>query len=96
MAAYRLSSKAAADLDGIYEYTILNVGLEQARIYLSGLHERFQALADNPKLGRTATELSPGLRRFVHESHVVFYMAKDNGVRIVRVLHQSMDAERHI
>lgn len=29
MAVYSLSSKAAADLDEIYEYTILNFGLEQ-------------------------------------------------------------------
>jgi plasmid stabilization system protein ParE len=27
MAVYSLSSKAATDLDGIYEYTILNFGL---------------------------------------------------------------------
>jgi len=29
MAAYSLSGKAVFDLDGIYEYTILNFGLEQ-------------------------------------------------------------------
>jgi plasmid stabilization system protein ParE len=38
MAVYSLSSKAAADLDQIHEYTILNFGLKQARAYLSGLH----------------------------------------------------------
>jgi toxin ParE1/3/4 len=48
MAVYSLSSKAAADLDGIYEYTILNFGLEQARMYLQGLHERFATLAEHP------------------------------------------------
>jgi plasmid stabilization system protein ParE len=32
----------------IYEYTILNFGLEQARGYLLGLQEHFEALADNP------------------------------------------------
>ena len=40
MAVYSLSSKAAADLDEIYEYTILHLELEQARVYLLGLHER--------------------------------------------------------
>ena len=40
MAAYNLSPKAAADLDEIYEYTILNFGLKQAQTYLLGLHER--------------------------------------------------------
>jgi toxin ParE1/3/4 len=57
MAAYSLSEKAVSDLDGIYEYAILNFGLEQARAYLLGLHECFQILADNPGIGRSATTL---------------------------------------
>lgn len=95
MAGYSLSSKAAADLDGIYEYTILHFGLEQARVYLFGLHERFQMLAEQPMQGRKADELALGLRRVDYQSHVVFYMSKDNGIRIVRVLHQRMDVTRH-
>ena len=96
MAVYSLSSKAAADLDRIHEYTILNFGLKQARAYLSGLRERFETLAENPMHGRSASELSPGLRRLEYQSHVVFYVPKDKGIRIVRVLHQSMDVKRHV
>jgi toxin ParE1/3/4 len=96
MAVYSLSSKAAADLDGIYEYTILHFGLEQARVYLLGLHERFQMHAEQPRHGRTAEELAPGLRRFEYQSHMLFYIPKDNGIRIVRVLHQRMDVTRHV
>ena len=96
MAVYSLSSKADADLDGIYEYTILNCGLEQARAYLLGLHERFETLAKHPMHGRKAEELAPGLRRFEYQSHIVFYVPKDKGIRIVRVLHQDMDVKRHI
>jgi toxin ParE1/3/4 len=96
MAGYSLSSKAAADLDAIYEYTILHFGMEQARVYLLGLHERFQMLAEQPTQGRKADELAPGLRRIEYQSHVVFYMSKDDGIRIVRVLHQRMDVTRHM
>ena len=64
MAVYKLSSKADADLAGIYEYTILNFGLEQASAYLLGLHERFAALAEHPMPGSRAQELAPNLRRF--------------------------------
>jgi plasmid stabilization system protein ParE len=31
MAVYRLSGKASADVDDIYEYTIVNFGIEQAQ-----------------------------------------------------------------
>jgi toxin ParE1/3/4 len=96
MAAYSLSAKAAADLDGIYEYTILQFGHEQARAYLLGLHERFEMLAEQPDLGRNAEELTPDLRRSEYQSHVVFYVAKIDGVRIVRVLHEGMDVKRHL
>lgn len=96
MAVSSLSSKAAADLDGIYEYTILHFGLEQARVYLLGLHERFQMLAEQPTHGRKAEELAPGLRRLGYQSHMIFYLPKDNGIRIVRVLHQRMDVTRHL
>jgi len=95
MAAYSLSEKAVSDLDGIYEYTILNFGLEQARTYLLGLHERFQVLADNPGVGRSAAQIAPELRRHEYQSHVIFYVTKEKGVLIVRVLHASMDAKRY-
>ena len=96
MAVYSLFSKAAADLSRIYEYSILNFGLKQAREYLTGLHERFETLAESPMQGRSASELSPDLRRLERESHVVFYVPTAKGVRIVRVLHQSMDMKRHL
>ena len=96
MAAYRLTQKAADDLDAIHEYTTVNFGLEQARGYLVGLHRRFENLAARPALGRSTERLSPGLRRHPYRSHVVFYLPGDEGVLIVRVLHESMEPPRHI
>jgi len=96
MAGYSLSSKATDDLDGIYEYSILNFGVEKAQSYLMGLQGAFQNLANNPMIGRSAASLEPGLRRFEIQSHIVFYMPTDTGVLIVRLLHDSMDAERHL
>ena len=95
MAAYRLTQKAVDDLDTIYEYTITNFGLEQARDYLIGLRRRLGELAERPALGRMAERLAPGLRRYPYRSHVVFYVPEDEGVLIVRVLHESMEPPRH-
>ena len=95
MAAYRLTHRASDDLDAIYEYTIVNFGLEKAQDYLIGLHQRFEELATRPTLGRGAERLAAGMRRYPHRSHVVFYLTEDRGVLIVRVLHTSMDAPRH-
>ncbi len=95
MAAYRLSKKAAADLDGIHEYSVVNFGTIQAQNYLNRLHERFETLARQPMLGRQANHFAPKLRRYEYRSHVAFYVPEDGGVMIVRVLHKSMDVPRY-
>lgn len=95
MAAYRLSKKAAADLDGIHEYSVEHFGTAQARSYLNRLHERFEILAQQPMLGRQSDHFAPKLRRYEYRSHVAFYVPEDGGVMIVRVLHKSMDVSRH-
>ena len=71
MGAYRLSRKAAADVEGIYTYTMKQHGLTLARKYLDGLHTCFEHLAEHPMLGRRADRIAPGVRRHECQSHVV-------------------------
>jgi len=96
MADFRLSSQADSDLSGIAIFTIESFGIEQARRYRDGLEVSFQNLADNPLLGHSADYLAPQLRRLEYQSHVIFYMPKEHGVLIVRILHTSMEASRHL
>ncbi len=48
----------------------------------------FQLLADNPRLGREAKAIAPGVRRHEHGSHVILYEESGTGVLILAVLHQ--------
>lgn len=96
MTDYRLSRRAASDLEAIAEFTIRRFGIEQARRYRDDLKDCFENLARNPQLGRRAEQLAKGLRRFEHGSHIVFYAPADRGLLIVRVLHYRMDARRHL
>ena len=95
MADYRLSSLAETDLAGIADYTIETFGIEQARRYRDEFEACFRNLAENPRSGRSAERLVPGLRRWEHRSHVVFYLEDERSVLIVRILHARMDAPRH-
>jgi len=95
MAEYRFSRRAATDLEVIAEYTIERFGVEQARRYRDELGTCFAQLADNPRLGRRAEQLSTGLRRYEHRSHVIFYQDTGDKILIVRVLHYRMDVTRH-
>ena len=96
MTEYRFSRRAALDLEAIAEYTIERFGVEQARGYRDDLSACFDRLADNPRLGRPAAELAPGLRRYEHRSHIIFYQQQGTDLLIVRVLHYRMEVTRHI
>ena len=95
MTRYRFSGRATSDLEAIADFTIRRFGVDQARRYRDELSTCFSDLAKNPSLGRRAEQLAKGLRRFEHGSHIVFYVADDHGVLIVRVLHYRMDVRRH-
>jgi toxin ParE1/3/4 len=92
----RLTRRAESDLAGIADSTIQSFGIEQARRYIAGLEACFHTLGGKPSKGRSAEELAPRLRRFRYKSHVVFFIPGGEGVLIVRVLHQSMDFQRHL
>ncbi len=89
--SYRLSVAAATDINDLYDYTIDRFGEQQAIKYLTGLDERLAFLAERPDTGRIRDEVRKGLMSFVYKKHVVFYRVMKYGIRIVRVLHGSMD-----
>lgn len=96
MAVYKLSKAAKNDLASIYAFGIETFGYNQAQLYLTQLHKHFLTMAENPSIGRDASEFSEGLRRFVFESPTIFCQPMDTGVFIVRVLGQRTDYQKHI
>jgi len=74
----------------ISDYTQSKWGATQAIKYVDSLLDCFQLLANSPALGRACEDIRPGLRRFEHERHVVFYRKHARGIRISRVLHKGM------
>ena len=92
----RISRRAAADLTAVADYTIAEFGIGQARRYRDQLQACFTSITDNPSLGKSADDLAPGLRRIRQQAHVIFYRPGPDHILIVRVLHYSMDFERHV
>jgi toxin ParE1/3/4 len=89
--SFRLTPRAAADLDAIADYTIETWGLAQLETYLMGFNNRFQWLADNPLAGRERNDVHPGYRSYPEGSHVIFYIINDDRVDIIGIPHKSMD-----
>lgn len=91
MAGFRVSNAAKGDIRKIGRYTQDQWGAVQRRRYLSGLNEKFTALAQTPEIAAERREFDPPVRIHQYEKHLIVYVIDDEGILIVRVLHQSMD-----
>ena len=96
MAELRLTPAALGDLENIWSYTAQQWGEKQAERYLDGLNACFEAIATSPLSAPTCEHIRPGYRRQRVERHTVYYRVEDAMVVIVRVLHERMDAPRHL
>ncbi|WP_447969687.1 type II toxin-antitoxin system RelE/ParE family toxin [Nitrospira sp. M1] len=91
MATYQLTKKAEREFDKIYEYSILNFGLEPAQNYVNGLEVCFETLANNPRMGKDYSHVKKEYRRYEYEPHSVYYTITKTGVRITRILGPGQD-----
>jgi len=96
MADYILSERAALDIEDIADYGLTNFGVSKSREYGQGLEVCLDQLAVSPLMGLGADEISNGLRRYLYESHWIFYVQRIGGIRVVRVLQKNMDFVRHL
>ena len=92
---YRLSAKAKNDLRKIAAYTLRVWGRQQTVVYVADLRFYCNEIAQNPALDRSCDYLAPGLLRAERNKHVIFYRRDSDGIRVSRILHQSMLPERH-
>lgn len=96
MGALRVSKAAREDLREIGRYTQSKYGKAQRRRYLSALGARFQVVRDNPLISRERAEFTPPVRIYRYEQHVIVYTADDQGVLIIRILHDAMDIDEQL
>jgi len=96
MAEYRLSPAAERDLEDIATYTRDQWGTEQASRYIDRLTITFEELARAPKAAPACDHIRPGYRRRSVERHVIYFRIAPYGIAVVRILHDRMDATRHV
>ena len=92
----RLNPKASADLDGIFLYTAQRWSSEQADRYFLDIDSAMQLLARSPELGLRVDGIRPGFYRYRVRSHLIFYRRVDDGIEVMRVLHQRMDIDSYL
>ena len=96
MGRYTLSPAAQADLENIWDYTVERWGEAQAEDYTRNIQAACEALSEGTMIIRSAEEVRAGYRKVAVGSHVMFFRMGSGVVEIIRILHQSMDVERHL
>jgi len=96
MAEYRLAPAAEYDLESIWSYTVRQWSVGQATRYFDELTAAFTALANSPQKALSCEHIRQGYRRWRVERHLIYFRETDYGIAIVRVLHDRMDAPRHL
>lgn len=93
---YKLSEVAASDIEDILTRSVLDFGLARTETYYQSLTQCLELLGDNPEMGSTMDDIRQGYRCFLHESHAIFYIPREQDILIVRILHKRMDADQNL
>lgn len=102
MSRYVLSPAARADLEQIWDYSSQRWDDDQAEEYLREIQRAIERVVSNPTIGRACDDVRPGYRKHAVGSHTLYYrigrddVIDDDVIDVVRVLHQRMDADRHL
>ena len=97
MHLYLLTDAARKDMIEIGRYTVEKWGKPQRDKYLKQLDDAFKLLAGRPEIGKDVDDIKSGYRKFDQGSHIIFYRAgTDSKIVVIRILHNSMDVDRHL
>lgn len=109
MNRYRLTESGAADIVALLRDSRRMFGPIQVESYAGFIRAAIEMVADQPDRAGSwdRRDIAPGIRSFHVEhatgrrgaaSHMLFYRCNqdEDGIVILRVLHQGMDAGRHV
>jgi toxin ParE1/3/4 len=96
MAEYRLGPRARFDLDELFGYTVVRWGLPQAQRYTDLIEAACADLAQAPQQAQDCSHVRPGYRRRSVGQHVIYFRVTRYGIAVIRILHQRMEAARHL
>lgn len=91
--SYKISVKAASDLQHIWEYTVQTWSISQADKYVNAIIDEIEIIAHHPNKGKDISFLKANYRYCKAMSHLIFYRHTENEseIEIIRILHSRMD-----
>ncbi len=95
MAKVFLAKRAKKDLIEIRRYTVRSWSKEQAKKYIAQIRSCADELASHQLKGKMREDVAPNVKSYHVGRHVIFYVESKAGIKVARVLHDSMDFPRH-
>ena len=93
MSSVFLALSARTDLLEIWSF-IAEESFEAADHVMDLIEKESQTLALQPLMGRARPELSNGIRCWpTPSSYNLYYLASEDGITVIRVLHQARDVQ---
>ena len=91
-----VAPRAQRDIRSIHLFGARHWGDAQADAYQATLTKAADLLREYPLIGRARDDLGAGLRSWPVEHHVPYYRINGDVVEVVRILHERVDAARHL
>ena len=95
VSGYRLSPLAESDLEDIWLYTLEQWSRTQADSYISDIIAAIDKLSSGERKGRVC-DIRDGYLKYAVGRHIIFFRQLNTDLDVMRILHQSMDIERHL
>lgn len=91
-----LRPDAEADIEDAADYTIDQWGHEQAQAYVGELRRAVEILATTALHYPLYDAVHPGLRRKRSGMHHIYYLASEDTVEVLNILHVQRDPGLHL
>jgi toxin ParE1/3/4 len=82
---YGFSEDAMADLDEICDY-LGSRSVNAASKLFDRIRQKAKLVASFPNTGKSYEDLIPGLRGFIVDDYIMFYVCDGDGIEILRVI----------
>lgn len=87
-----IAPQARADTQRIWRYTAEEFGEHAADAYVRELNQAMQLVREFPDMGSDRSDVRRGYRRIRSGSHLIFYIASETEIYVMRILHERQDA----
>ena len=90
------TNKSLEDLGNITDYTGQMCGANQAKVYLKDIREKVHPIANGDAIVQDLDIPRPGMLKVRVNRHLIIFELTDATVRIIMILHESMDIPQHL